>query len=73
MSARCRRVFFGRADNPLYAVATTDPQGRFRATLVPGLTYQLLSPPAGRLARGVGELVVGTGQTNDLGELLLAE
>ena len=66
------RVLFYRPDeNGTSVQATTDPQGRFRATLVAGLKYRL--PPAARLARGVEELVVGTGQTHDLGELRLAK
>jgi hypothetical protein len=63
--------WFGRLDNGLDARAQTDAQGRFRADLVPGLKYRLLSSPA-RLSRDVGELEVGPGQTKDLGDLPVA-
>jgi hypothetical protein len=66
-------LWFGRLGLGLGARAVTDPQGRFRATLVPGLKYRLLSSPACRLARDVGELEVGPGQTKDLGDLPVAD
>jgi hypothetical protein len=63
------RVYFGRADNGLSALATTDPQGRFRAALVPGLKYGVPQ----RLIKAFEELEVGPGRTKDLGDLPLAE
>jgi hypothetical protein len=65
-------LWFGRMDKGLDARAQTDPQGRFRAALVPGLKYRLLSSPR-RLARDVGEVEVGPGQTEDLGDLPVAD
>jgi hypothetical protein len=63
------KVIFGRADNGLTVLAKTDPQGRFRATLVPGFKY----PVPRRLTRDFAELEVGPGQVRDLGDLLLAD
>jgi hypothetical protein len=65
-------LWFGRLECNLGTRAQTDPEGRFRAALVPGLEYRLLSTPACRLARVVGELKVGPGQTKDLGDLPVA-
>jgi hypothetical protein len=61
--------FFGRGDNGLTASAKTDFQGRFRATLVPGLKY----PVPRRLTRDLVELEVGPGQVKDLGDLRLTD
>jgi RNA polymerase sigma factor (sigma-70 family) len=63
------RVWFPRPANDLTALAKTDPQGRFRATLVPGLKYRV--PP--RLTREFDELEVGSGEVRDLGDLLLTD
>jgi hypothetical protein len=59
-------VLFARPANDLSAVAKTDTQGRFRATLVPGLNYRVPR----RLTRGFDVLEVGTGEVRDLGDLL---
>lgn len=63
------RVWFARPANDLSALATTDPQGRFRATLVPGLKYRVPR----RLTKDFDELEVGPGQVRDLGDLLLTD
>jgi hypothetical protein len=61
------RVWFSRPDIGLTVLAKTDAQGRFRATLIPGLRYRV--PP--RLSKDLDELEVGPGQVRDLGDLLL--
>jgi len=61
------RVFFFRIENGLSVIAKTDPQGRFRAALVPGLVYRLPR----RLTGDVDEVKLRPGQVRDLGDLLL--
>jgi hypothetical protein len=63
------RVCFGRPANDRSALAKTDAQGRFRATLVPGLKYRV----PWRLTRDFDELEAGPGQVRDLGDLLLTD
>ena len=63
------RVCFGRPANDRSAWAKTDAQGRFRATLAPGLKYRVLW----RLTRDFDELEVGPGQVRDLGDLVLTD
>jgi hypothetical protein len=62
-------VRFSRPGNGLDVLAKTDPQGRFRAALVPELKYRVLR----RLIKDVEELEVGPGQVRDLGDLLLTD
>jgi RNA polymerase sigma factor (sigma-70 family) len=61
-------LWFSRLSSPgLSVLAKTDPQGRFRAALVPGLEYTV---PL-LLSRDFGEL--GVGQVRDLGDLPLTD
>jgi 5-hydroxyisourate hydrolase-like protein (transthyretin family) len=64
------RVFFYRPDNDMHVQAKTDPQGRFRAALVPGLGYGYGVP---RLIGDFDDLEVGPGQVRDLGDLRLTD
>ena len=66
-------VSFGRQDNGLSAWADTDAQGRFRATLVPGLKYRVGVSSRRGLTKDIDDLEVGVGQIRDLGDLLLAD
>ncbi len=66
-------ALFYREENGVSARAQTDPQGRFRATLVPGLKYHVLLSGPQRPAKDIGELVVGPGEARDLGGLLLTD
>jgi RNA polymerase sigma factor (sigma-70 family) len=63
------RVWFFRSENDLSVLAQTDPQGRFRAALVPGLEYRVPR----RLIKDFDELEVGPGQVRDLGDLRLTD
>jgi hypothetical protein len=63
------RVCFGRPGNDRGAPAKTDAQGRFRATLVPGLKYRV--PRC--LTRDYDELEVRPGQVRDLADLFLTD
>jgi hypothetical protein len=70
--ARVRALFY-RQENGMSVLAETDPQGRFRAALVPGLKYRgRLSTPL-RLSEDPGDLEVGPGQVRDLGEVRLTD
>jgi hypothetical protein len=62
-------VAFSRPGNGMDVLAKTDPQGRFRAVLVPGLEYRFPR----RLTRDFEELEVGTGQVRNLGDLRLTD
>jgi len=62
-------IRFGRADNGLDAKAETDHQGRFHAALVPGFQCQWRLPTQ----RTIHVLTVESGQTKDLGDLLLGD
>jgi hypothetical protein len=62
-------VWFVRPANGLSAQAKTDPQGRFRVTLVPELEY---SVPR-RLIGDFDALKVSSGQVRDLGDLRLTD
>jgi hypothetical protein len=66
-------VHLGRGDNGLSARAETDDQGRFRATLVPGLKYRLGTTSFRSLRTPLGEIEVKSGQTRDLGDILLGD
>jgi hypothetical protein len=66
-------LWFGRGDNGLDVKAVTDLQGKFRADLVPGLTYRMPSSLVSRPVKDVDELVVAPGQTKDLGDLPVAD
>jgi hypothetical protein len=59
-------VCFFRPENDLSALTKTDREGRFRATLVPGLKYRVVRPPT----REFEELEVGSGEVKDLGDRL---
>jgi hypothetical protein len=67
------RALFYRQENGLSTRAETDAQGRFRATLVPGLKYRVLLPSRWRSAKDVEDFVVGPGQVRDLGDLRLTD
>ncbi len=68
------KILFCSEGNGLRAEAETDRQGRFRAALVPGLPYKLgialRLPTSPRLLRPV-DVQVASGQTKDLGDLIL--
>jgi RNA polymerase sigma factor (sigma-70 family) len=63
-------VAFSRPGNGMDVLVKTDPQGRFRAALVPGLGYGYGVP---RLIGDLDELEVGPGQVRDLGDLRLTD
>ncbi len=62
-------IQFNSEGNGLFVHVETDRQGRFRAALVPGLPYRLGT--SSRLQRFFDALTVESGQTKDLGDLLL--
>jgi hypothetical protein len=66
-------VLFVRPENVLTVLAKTDPQGRFRATLVPGLKYHVGLTSRWRPTRDRDELEVGPGQVRDLGDFQLTD
>jgi RNA polymerase sigma factor (sigma-70 family) len=65
-----RLTYAGQA---LAVEARTDRQGRFRAELVPGLSYELRMLSAHRLLRRPGAIEAGLGRITDLGDLPLGE
>jgi hypothetical protein len=64
---------FRARDGHLFAQAETDPQGRFRALLVPGCKYAFGLYPPRPLLRDDTAVEVQSGQTKDLGDLTLGE
>ena len=67
-------IVFTRYDFWLGVSVETDSQGRFRAALVPGVTYELEAPGArGGKLRTVGALRIEPGQTKDLGDLIFED
>jgi hypothetical protein len=63
------RVWFSALNNGMTVLPKTDPQGRFRSALVPGLKYRVPQ----RLIKNLDELEVGPGQVRDLGDLRLTD
>ena len=67
-------LWFGRQDNGIKAWAESDSAGRFRAALVPQLPYNWgLSSLSHCLPRQIEAISVGSGQTYNLGDVVLDE
>lgn len=67
------KIWFSSEGNGLRTATQSDRQGRFRAALVPRLSYRLGLAGSHRLTKRLDVLTVESSQIKDLGDLLLDE